>query len=152
MGRRVLPRICIVLSLALLPACASMQRAQVQGDSPPLGESKGAAIEVCTPNGQRAYLSRLICPSGEPVAFRRVGSFGPRVALPRTASETERDAMYKTMSSYEALQPGEPDVHIVDGYELTCGTSKRLLYLDMYHCATAPREFAPAGYTLRPAK
>jgi hypothetical protein len=37
------------------------------------------------------------------------------------------------------LQPGEVDYHVVDGYAVTCGTSKRLIYLDMYHCHQPPR-------------
>lgn len=58
------------------------------------------------PQGQQEYLGRLICPSGGPPDFTRIGSYG-----------------------------AGPDGHIVDGYAVFCppsGPTYRV-FIDMYH-------------------
>lgn len=140
-----------LLAAALLSACANPPPAPQAAPGPPPGETKRTAIEVCMPAGERAYLSRLQCANGEPVRFRRVGNFGPRTEIPANMPESESSALLEKMLRREAPKPGEPDFHIVDGYEVTCGASKRLIYLDMYHCQQPPPEVAPGGYVLKPA-
>lgn len=102
------------------------------------------------PSGQRAYLSRLVCPDGSSPAFSRVGNMGPRTNFPANLSDSEQLALLRKVLGAEKLAPGDPDYHTIDGYEVGCGTSKRVLYLDMYHCQQPPPVSAPKGYTLKP--
>lgn len=67
----------------------------------PLG-SKGNPVRTLMPQGQQAYLNRLICPDGRTPSFRRIGNFGVGV--------------YTT---------------IIDGYDVRCGSSNYTVYLDM---------------------
>jgi hypothetical protein len=130
---------------ALSTSCASAPDSTTQTTGPGYGESKSAAMEVCQPDGERAYLARLVCSTGLPPAFNRLGGYGPRNALPNDQSLSEQISS----AHRDPLKPGEVDYHVVDGYEVACGGSKRLLYLDMYHChQPAPRE-APPGFSLR---
>lgn len=74
----------------------------------PLG-SKGNPVRVDGPQGQREYLSRLVCNNGEPVShFRRLGSAG-----------------------------ASPFGFITDIYLVLCDTNNGVMekevYLDMYH-------------------
>ena len=117
-----------------------------------IGESKQDAIEVCAPAGQRAYLSRLMCPSGETPNYRRVGSYGERNEYPANLSREQQDALLERLLRRAPLQPGEVDHHIVDGYELTCGDTRHMVYLDMYHCDQPPPVVAPRGFTIRVVK
>ena len=48
------------------------------------------------------------------------------------------------------LKSGEPDYHVIDGYELSCGPAKRMVYMDMYHCHQAPPNQVPEGFQVRP--
>ena len=41
---------------------------------------------------------------------------------------------------------GDPDLHIVDGYQVSCGETKRMVYMDMYHCKQASPTKVPAGF------
>ena len=109
------------------------------------GESRRSAVEVCKPDGEHAYLARLVCPTGEQATFDRVGTYGPRNDLPEGQSVSDLVASARR----DPLQPGEVDYHAVDGYEVTCGASKQLIYLDMYHCHQPPPKDAPPGYSLR---
>lgn len=114
------------------------------------GETKQTAIEVCKPSGQREYLSRLMCSGGETPTFGRLGSFGMRDELSDHASElTPVDEMKRSMS-FAPHPPGNRHFHAVDRYELTCGSQKHLVFMDMYHCGVPAPEVAPAGLTLRP--
>lgn len=120
-----------------------------------LGESKASAIEVCRPEGQRAYLSRLVCGDGASPHYRRVGSFGNRTELPNNAntlSKEEQNALLDSILGRTPRQAGEPDYHIVDVYEVACGSERRSLYMDMYHCDAQPPGEAPPGFTMRPEK
>jgi len=84
----------------------------------PLGE-KGNPVRVHMPPGQHAYLSRLVCSNGAPPTFRRVGNFGVGV--------------YGT---------------VIDGYDVDCAGTKRLVYMDMYHPDYIERRPVP-GFTIR---
>lgn len=59
------------------------------------------------------------------------------------------EAMFERNLSGRALQPGELDHHVVDGYEVNCGAARRVLFMDMYHCNSAPPDGAPPGFTLK---
>ena len=109
--------------------------------APGLGDTKAMAIEVCMPPGQRAYLNRLLCADGSKPSYFRVGNFGPRNDVPPKLSDEDVARLMRGQ-----LQPGDPDLHIVDGYQLTCGDTKRMVYMDMYHCKQAPPTAVPAGY------
>lgn len=102
------------------------------------------------PAGQRAYLSRLICAGGLAPEYRRVGSFGPRSNIPNDLTQDQQKALLDRLRGAIPPQPGEPDYHIVDGYELACGAEKRIIYMDMYHCGQPTPAEAPHGFSLRP--
>ena len=84
----------------------------------PLG-SRGNPVRVHQPRGQHAYLQRLACPNGSAPAFRRVGSFGV--------------GPYST---------------IIDGYDVDCGGTKSVVFMDMYHPGYSERRPIP-GFTIR---
>jgi hypothetical protein len=143
----------IVLAIATIvgsPQAATKEFATAA--KPPLGETKAAAIEVCKPPGERAYLSRLVCPNGASPDFSRVGSFGERNPLPSNMQQSDIAALLEQMLSDSPSAPDGPDYHVVDGYELVCGTEKKLVYLDMYHCQSSPPTDAPLGFTIKPAE
>jgi hypothetical protein len=116
---------------------------------PGLGETKLTAIEVCRPVGERAYLDRLRCSDGSTPTHKRVGSFGERNEVPKELSREQQAGLLKQQLSGAALTPGESDYHIVDGYEVSCGAVKRMVYLDMYHCDRAPTSDVPNGFKPR---
>ncbi len=111
---------------------AGIQEAAVTPTAP--GETKQFPVEVCKPQGEREYLSRLTCPAGDTPSYKRLGSYGERNPLPKGLSGAEFNKMLESMMSYEALQHGDSDHHVIDGYEFACGTQKRIVYMDMYHC------------------
>lgn len=132
-----------------LAGCTSPTQVADPKTTAGLGESKATAIEVCRPMGQRAYLSRLVCADGTRPTFNRIGSFGSRMPEPANMSKEQSGAVLEAMLTGRALKPGETDLHVVDGYEVSCGTVKRTIYMDMYHCHSAPPEQAPAGFTMQ---
>lgn len=108
------------------------------------------AAEVCTPAGERAFLTGLRCADGSPPTFKRVGSVGHRNDPPESMSE---EARFAQMDPDRALPEGEVDVHIVDLYEVTCaGQPPVSVYLDMYHCPQVAYPYAPQGFGLAPAE
>ena len=132
--------------------CAEPPRNPPEAPAGFVGESKQSAIEVCNPAGERAYLSRLVCSGGESPTYKRMGSFGGRNEFPKNLSAEQTSVLVQRVISGAPLQPGEPDYHVIDGYEVICGEVKRVVYLDMYHCDQAPPTVAPRGFTLRPAE
>jgi hypothetical protein len=133
-------------AVALTVSCAGVPDSTIPvPENPGYGDSRGAAIEVCKPDGEHAYLARLVCPGGEAATYDRAGTFGPRNDLPSDKPLSEQVASARR----DPLPPGEVDYHVVDGYEVTCGASKRLIYLDMYHCHQPPPKDAPPGLSLR---
>lgn len=148
---------CLTSDLALAQQAPAPDPAQTPAPAPPAdastaadgyGLSEAEAIEVCKPMGQRQYLARLLCPDSRHPEFARTGSVGPRQEIPEDASDETLDAMMADMFKPRKLQPGEPDYHIVDAYEVACGEQVTVLYLDMYHCAQDRPDRAPAGFTI----
>jgi hypothetical protein len=143
----------LLLCLAVLSAsCASSPPVQVQPATVGIGESKQTAIEVCKPAGERAYLSRLVCSTGQSPTFKRVGSIGSRNEIPNSLSAEQQKVLLDKLLRYTPLQPGEPDYHVIDGYEVVCGEEKRIVFLDMYHCDQPPPSAAIRGFTIRAPK
>jgi hypothetical protein len=138
--------IAAVASAGLTTSCVSPPKSDIAPPANPgFGESMTAAVEVCQPDGERAYLARLVCEDGKVARFNRLGSYGPRHALPADRSASEQIAV----SMRDPLAPGDVDYHVVDGYEVSCATSRRIVYLDMYHCHQPTPQTAPPGFTLR---
>jgi len=126
------------LLLALF-ACAHARPSAPPG----YGLARGQAIEVCLPPGELAYLRALRCPGGQLVEAKRLGSVGTRSQL---ADANDPRALLQ-MDPLRPLQPGEPDLHIVDALEVHCPGKTVTLFLDMYHCPARPPS-APQGFTL----
>jgi hypothetical protein len=112
------------------------------------GVTKQDAVEVCKPRGEHEYLARLVCPDSEHPKFDRTGNFGERTPLPDDLSEDDSNRLVEGMMGYKALQAGEIDYHIVDGYDVVCGETKTRVYLDMYHCDAPRPTRAPAGFSI----
>ena len=106
------------------------------------------AIEVCKASGQRQYLSMLVCPGDSHPTFKRIGSFGTRDPYPGDLSQAKADEILLRLISDPTLQSGEPDFHMVDGYEVVCPTSSTIIYMDLYHCGQDLPVTAPPGFTL----
>lgn len=113
------------------------------------GMTSATAVEVCQPRGEREYLQRLRCPDGTPPQFSRQGSGGSRTA---PASPADEKKMFEQMFREGPLQPGEPDYHIVDFYEVRCGSRSTRIIMDMYHCHQPPPSAAPPGFTIEPQR
>lgn len=110
------------------------------------GLSREQAIEVCYPEGQQRYLARLICPDSSHPTFERRGSVGPRQPMPENMSDETIASLLADLRKSRKREPGEPDHHIVDAYEVVCGEVATTLYLDMYHCAQDRPVFSPEGF------
>lgn len=82
--------------------------------------SKGNPVRVFLPDGQRAYLNRLVCSDGSRPAYQRRGNVG--------------EGPYTT---------------IVDLYDVACGTRMSVVYMDMYHQGYVETRVVP-GFTMRP--
>ncbi|MCK6592912.1 MAG: hypothetical protein L6Q76_35610, partial [Polyangiaceae bacterium] len=115
--------------------------------APMLGRTKEEAINVCQPMGQRAYLSRLRCPDGQPPRFGRRGNVGARNE--RKGSVTDED-LIRQMDMSRILGPGEIDYHVIDLYEVQCSDTTHEIFMDMYHCADPKTNKPPSGFTLAP--
>lgn len=133
-----------VYLLAMGLAAAVSPPAPAQPPASGWGLEQGQPVEVCKPQGQRAWLAQLQCADGSELSWRRAGSVGPRSPLP---AEMPMDLMEKYISG-AALAPGEPDYHMIDGYQVDCGGNSQLVYLDMYHCDGPAVQRAPAGFVL----
>jgi hypothetical protein len=112
------------------------------------GLSREHAIEVCYPDGEQQYLARLVCPDNSHPAFERSGSVGPRQPMPAEMSDEMMESLFDDMRKPRKREPGEPDYHIVDAYQVVCGKVSSTLYLDMYHCAEERPTAAPKGFTI----
>lgn len=100
-------------SLPLLSACATTET------GPTALGSEASPIKAFRPDGQRAYLVRLVCADGTSPTFARVGSFGQH-----------------------------RDGHIFDGFEVTCRDQpSRMIFMDMYHPGHVENR-APEGFSL----
>jgi hypothetical protein len=138
----------VLLIAALLTGCQSTTPAPAAATpSTAYGTSMATAVEVCKPPGERAYLARLRCADGNPPTFSRRGS-GPSRSTPKSPADEQK--MLDQM--YAEIAPGDPDFHIVDYYEVTCGSKTTTVVMDMYHCKAAPPAQAPPGFTIVPAQ
>jgi hypothetical protein len=142
--------LCVAtLSYLLLASCATEPGDRPPASAPDFGFTKANPIEVCRPEGQRAYLSSLLCPGGASPQFRRVGNVGERTPPPPNQSEKEVMAQVERMLAQAPLRPGEPDYHVIDAYEVACGPMKQTLFLDMCHCHQPAPIQAPRGFGKR---
>lgn len=138
----------MVLASLAVGGCATTAPSPQAASPGTYGLAHENPVEVCAPQGQRQYLARLVCPSGQHPDFKRRGSVGPRVPLPDNMTAEQTEALLKAMLSREPLAPGAPDHHTIDAYDVACGTVQTTIYMDMYHCdADAPKR-APAGFTI----
>ena len=94
------------------------------------------------PLGEKVYFAGLRCPGGEPARVRRVGSVGMR----NTPVDPNDPRALLQMDPERPLQPGEPDLHIVDAFEADCPGAVYTLFVDMYHCPSATPA-PPEGFT-----
>lgn len=133
----------LALAAAMLGSCATAPA----GGEAALGETMAQAIEVCMPQGERAYIERMVCADGQAPAYKRLGSKGSRNPLPANASKEEADkALQQIRARGAPLAPGETDYHIIDIYELNCRDKTHTLYFDMYHCPTPQATVPPRGF------
>ena len=114
------------------------------------GLTRTRPVEVCRPDGERQYLARLICPSGEHPNFERVGSVGPRTAIPTDMSQAAQEKLLRDNMEMTPLAASEPDHHWIDAYEMRCGSQTTTIYMDMYHCSVVRPSNAPAGFGIAP--
>lgn len=135
--------------IALSSSYANPPAVQSLATASGLGESRQTAIEVCMPAGERAYISRLVCSDNQSPSFKRVGSVGQRNSIPEDLSPEQYEILIQKIINRTPLQPGEPDYHVIDAYELVCGEEKHIAYLDMYHCNQPPPTEAVRGFTIR---
>jgi len=95
----------------------ALAKAIAEAEKHPLG-SKDNPVRVNMPTGQRAYLGRLRCGTGEAPGYFRAGNVGPG-----------------------------PFGYIVDLYQVTCpGAEAVQIYMDMYHDGSEPRPVP--GFTI----
>ena len=97
---------------------------------------------MCLPPGVKAYLAGLRCPGGGEPQTGRVGSVGTRMA----PVDPNDPRILLQMDPERPLQPGEPDLHIVDAFEVRCPGATYTVFIDMYHCP-APPQPPPDGLT-----
>lgn len=84
---------------------AQLEKAIEKAGKYPLGSFKNP-VRASAPEGQRAYLQRLRCATGDAPQFERIGNFGPGI--------------------YD---------NIIDGYKVICpgDDTKYEVIMDMYH-------------------
>src|SRR3546814_8268373 len=85
-------------------------------------------VEVCRPEGERRYLARLICPSGERPAFERTGNVGPRTPLPLDMSPAEQERLLADNMAMKPLSEGEVDHHRSEEHTSELQSLMRILY------------------------
>lgn len=106
------------------------------------------SVEVCRPEGERRYLARLICPSGQHPTFERAGNVGPRTPLPLDMSPAEQERLLADNMAMKPLSEGEVDHHWIDAYEVVCESQTTTIYMDMYHCSADAPAQAPANFRI----
>ncbi|MGE5048615.1 MAG: hypothetical protein ACM3PC_08620 [Deltaproteobacteria bacterium] len=126
------------LSWLAVAACAHAAPAGPPG----FARSKDRAAEVCLPPGEKAYLTGLRCPGGEAAQVKRMGPTGSR----NEPVDPNDPRILLQMDPERPLQPGEPDLHIVDAFEASCPGAVYTLFVDMYHCP-APPQPPPGGFS-----
>jgi hypothetical protein len=124
--------------LIVLAACAHAREAGPPG----MARTKERAAAVCMPLGEKIYFQGLRCPRGEPARVKRLGAAGMR----NTPVDPNDPRALLQMDPERPLQPGEPDLHIVDVFEADCDGAVYTLFVDMYHCPSATPA-PPEGFT-----
>lgn len=141
------------LAVSLIAGCAStggnangtLQKEETSAAAPEgAGLSREAALEVCKPGGERAYLDRLRCANGSAPSYDRLGSVGPR----NPATEADGDEMLEQIDPDRPLPAGQTDFHTLDLYEVVCPGRTYQIFMDMYHCHQPTPDLAPPGLTL----
>lgn len=142
----------MAVPFVLLQGCATGQvsgPAREQEPGKGYGLSRQESIEVCLPGGERDYLRGLVCASsGQRPSFERMGNVGLRTPLPEGLAPAEQDRLLGAQMGMQPLAAGEPDHHIVDAYDVRCGSETVTVFMDMYHCATSVPERAPPGFVI----
>jgi hypothetical protein len=81
------------------------------------------------------YLAALRCAGGAEPQTKRVGSVGTRLV----PADPNDPRILLQMDPERPLQPGEPDLHIVDAFEVRCPGATYTVFIDMYHCPAPPQ-------------
>lgn len=137
-------RMSISLGCALaLLAVSGCGRSTRPGGPGGFGLSAALAVEVCYPPGVVAYLKRLRCPDGSHAREVDRVSVGSR-----TPTSKSDPRLLEQLDPGHPLKIGEPDLHIVDRFTLSCPDGDRQVYIDMYHCLRPPSEQPPEGLAL----
>ena len=145
-------RAALALTVLFFAGCATQQSTEPRALEPRLenfGLERTQAVEVCKPEGERAYLRQLVCASGKSPTFNRAGNVGSRHDLPEGLSEKQLEKLLLKQFGYEPLEPGVTDYHIIDAYEVACDSTTVTVYLDMYHCNAPAPQVSPKGFGLR---
>lgn len=139
----------LLFSSVILAGCAAPGTPGPEAPAPDgYGLGPEQAVEVCKPDGERRYLARLVCPSGEHPEFRRTGNVGPRTPLPPDMSPAEQEQLLADNMAMKPLSEGEADYHWIDAYEVACQAQTTVVYMDMYHCQGDVPMQAPAGFRI----
>ncbi|XHS77865.1 hypothetical protein ACFJGW_19425 [Burkholderiaceae bacterium UC74_6] len=138
----------VVVAVATLVVLGCSTPAPPRSTTASPGETKATAVEVCMPLGERKYLSRLQCPNGSTPTFERAGSVGLRTQAKGLTEQQLNELLQRDLAG-KALRPGDPDLHVIDAYVVSCGAEKHTVHLDMYHCEQAEPDVAPSGFQLR---
>ncbi len=123
----------------ILLCCACAHAASVR---PGFARNKAEAAEVCLPQGEKDWIDSLRCPSGERPKLHRLGPVGTR-----NPTDPDDPRLLQQMDLGGELPPGEPDLHMVYGWEARCGERVTTLYVDMNHCAHRVKPPAPQGFS-----
>ena len=131
-------------ALAAVALCAC---AHGESFHPPAGYAvtRAGAVEVCLPPGENAYVKSLRCPDGTAPRAERMGSVGTRGPI----GKADEERALLQMDAGRPLAAGEPDLHIVDAFKLSCGARETTLFVDVYHCASGSPRGAPSGFSLQ---
>jgi hypothetical protein len=128
--------------LALILALAGCAHAKAAPAPEGFARSRERAAEVCLPPGVKDWLGGLRCGDGATPRTRRLGPVGTRLV---PADPNDPRALLQ-MDPERPLQPGEPDLHIVDAWEARCDGAAYTLFVDMYHCPS-PKQPPADGFT-----
>ena len=140
--------ILVVASLVFSTGATATEPQKGSKPDDEFGLTPAQAVAVCTPDGEREYLSRLRCPNGRAPKYDRSRS---QVRITPDTPEAERVAR-EQMIERKPVREGDRDYHIVDAYRLTCGNVVLELFLDMYHCDVAKPSRAPAPLSVKKVK
>jgi hypothetical protein len=128
--------------LSLLLALAGCAHAPALPAPAGFARSRERAAEVCLPPGVKAWLAGLRCTGGKGPQTKHLGPVGTR----QIPDDPNDPRALLQMDPERPLQPGEPDLHIIDAWEARCEADTYTLFVDMYHCPAPPQPPAD-GFT-----